>query len=134
MPHSNSLSTTVALDTRNWSPEQRAKCFKSPVYRQTKHGRQVSPKRHADVTTRKHFVDKRSVMKTRRDFLFSMATGSLASLIASTTSRARPQGGRRDGYGALVPDRDGLLDLPRGFQYRVFSREGDAMITGGVVP
>jgi secreted PhoX family phosphatase len=72
---------------------------------------------------------------TRRQFLFSVAAGSLASLIGSTSVRAKSLQGRRlGGYGALVPDRHGLLDLPIGFQYRVFSREGDAMTTGGVVP
>jgi secreted PhoX family phosphatase len=71
---------------------------------------------------------------TRRDFLFYAASGSLASLIASTTSLAKPQQRAFNGYGALVPDPNGLLDLPRGFQYRVFSSEGDAMVTGGLVP
>jgi len=73
--------------------------------------------------------------RTRRDFLFWAAGGSMASLIASTTSRAQtPRWHRLNGYGPLVPDRDGLIDLPRGFQYRVFSRQGDAMTTGGLVP
>ncbi|MGI5480074.1 alkaline phosphatase PhoX [Streptomyces lavendofoliae] len=39
------------------------------------------------------------------------------------------------GYGALVPDPAGLLDLPRGFRYEVLSREGDALRSGeGTVP
>lgn len=38
------------------------------------------------------------------------------------------------GYGELVADPGGLLDLPKGFQYRVFSREGDALSKSGVVP
>jgi len=38
------------------------------------------------------------------------------------------------GYGALVSDPAGLLDLPAGFSYRVFSREGDALSKGGLVP
>ena len=38
------------------------------------------------------------------------------------------------GYGALVPDKAGLLDLPQGFSYRVISRLGDAMDDGGTVP
>jgi secreted PhoX family phosphatase len=72
--------------------------------------------------------------RTRRHFLVSVAAGSFASLIVPTLARAKPQRSRFGGYGPLVPDRDGLLDLPRGFNYRVFSREGDAMVTGGVVP
>ncbi|MGD8863895.1 MAG: DUF839 domain-containing protein [Myxococcales bacterium] len=39
-----------------------------------------------------------------------------------------------EGYGDLVPDPNGILDLPRGFRYRVFSREGDPMTGGGLVP
>ncbi|NBM16106.1 DUF839 domain-containing protein [Streptomyces sp. GC420] len=35
------------------------------------------------------------------------------------------------GYGPLVPDPDGLLDLPEGFRYRVLSREGEPMRSGG---
>ncbi|KOG85438.1 Tat pathway signal sequence domain protein, partial [Streptomyces varsoviensis] len=39
------------------------------------------------------------------------------------------------GYGPLVPDPDGLLDLPKGFRYRVLSREGDTLRSGeGKVP
>lgn len=38
------------------------------------------------------------------------------------------------GYGALVPDPAGLLDLPQGFAYRVLSRLGDKMDDGGTVP
>jgi secreted PhoX family phosphatase len=38
------------------------------------------------------------------------------------------------GYGALVPDPSGLLDLPRGFSYRTLSRTGDLMADGARVP
>ena len=38
------------------------------------------------------------------------------------------------GYGALVPDPAGLLDLPQGFSYRVLSKLGAAMDDGGTVP
>jgi secreted PhoX family phosphatase len=38
------------------------------------------------------------------------------------------------GYGDLVPDRNGILDLPRGFQYREISLEGTPLSSGGVVP
>lgn len=40
----------------------------------------------------------------------------------------------KNGYGPLVPDPEGLLDLPRGFSYRVLSRTGDAMDDGLLVP
>jgi len=41
---------------------------------------------------------------------------------------------RAVGYGALVPDGEGLLDLPEGFSYRVLSSLGDVMSDGATVP
>lgn len=77
----------------------------------------------------------------RRRFLGATAT-AFAALSASgcmtrgapTTARAAPATGGFAGYGALVPDPAGLLDLPEGFSYRVLSRLGDAMDDGGTVP
>ncbi|KOG37790.1 alkaline phosphatase PhoX [Streptomyces decoyicus] len=59
-------------------------------------------------------------------------SGSLTELFTGTAT-AQSMGQR--GYGPLVPDPDGLLDLPRGFRYRVLSREGDPLRSGeGKVP
>lgn len=79
----------------------------------------------------------------RRRFLGATAT-AFAALAASgcmtrgapaaSTARAPATGGSFAGYGALVPDPAGLLDLPEGFSYRVISRLGDAMDDGGTVP
>lgn len=44
------------------------------------------------------------------------------------------QAGGSAGYGDLVPDRNGILDLPRGFQYREISQEGTPLSSGGLVP
>ncbi len=38
------------------------------------------------------------------------------------------------GYGSLVPDSKGIIDLPPGFQYRVLSKLGDRMSDGRPVP
>jgi len=38
------------------------------------------------------------------------------------------------GYGDLIPDPDKIFDLPRGFSYRVISRQGEEMSDGLVVP
>ncbi|WP_405906131.1 MULTISPECIES: PhoX family protein [unclassified Streptomyces] len=58
--------------------------------------------------------------------------GSLGELFAGT---AAAQGLGHSGYGPLVPDPNGLLDLPEGFRYRVLSREGDQLRSGeGLVP
>ncbi|MER6785418.1 alkaline phosphatase PhoX [Streptomyces sp. NPDC000658] len=59
-------------------------------------------------------------------------TGALSDLFAGTASA---QGLGHEGYGPLVPDPNGLLDLPEGFRYRVLSREGDPLRSGeGPVP
>ena len=39
-----------------------------------------------------------------------------------------------EGYGPLIPDPAGLLDLPRGFSYRVISRTGEPMSDGLLTP
>jgi uncharacterized protein len=59
-------------------------------------------------------------------------TGALSELFAGTAA-AQPLG--HTGYGPLVPDPGGLLDLPKGFRYKVLSREGDQLRSGeGTVP
>ncbi|MBH5337509.1 DUF839 domain-containing protein [Streptomyces pactum] len=59
--------------------------------------------------------------------------GSVSELFAGTASAAPHTGDA--GYGALVADPDGLLDLPAGFRYRVLSREGGPLRSGeGAVP
>ncbi|MGW0335954.1 PhoX family protein [Streptomyces sp. NPDC003011] len=58
--------------------------------------------------------------------------GSLSELFAGTAA-AQTLG--HTGYGPLVPDPRGLLDLPKGFRYRVLSREGTPLRSGeGQVP
>ncbi|WP_432142757.1 alkaline phosphatase PhoX [Streptomyces sp. bgisy084] len=59
-------------------------------------------------------------------------SGSLTELFTGTAT-AQSMGER--GYGPLVPDPDGLLDLPKGFRYKVLSKEGDPLPSGeGPVP
>ncbi|MFE9741462.1 alkaline phosphatase PhoX [Streptomyces sp. NPDC006477] len=58
-------------------------------------------------------------------------TGALSELFAGSAAAA----GSRGGYGPLVPDPAGLLDLPAGFRYKVLSRQGDPLRSGeGGVP
>ncbi|MGW2327854.1 alkaline phosphatase PhoX [Streptomyces sp. NPDC001700] len=67
-------------------------------------------------------------------------TGSIQEIFAGTAMADAPGPGAPDaagrgGYGPLVPDPDGLLDLPKGFRYRVLSRSGDPLPSGeGEVP
>jgi secreted PhoX family phosphatase len=58
-----------------------------------------------------------------------VSAGSVARLAAR---RAHAQAPRRAfaGYGELVPDPAGLLDLPAGFRYRAFSSAGDPLSGG----
>jgi len=55
-------------------------------------------------------------------------SGALSELFTGT---AAAQNLGHSGYGPLVPDPKGLLDLPKGFRYRVLSREGDQLRSGG---
>lgn len=76
---------------------------------------------------------------SRRQFVTLAGAGAATAVLASPlkalyakqTSGLIVPGG---GYGALVPDPNGLLDLPKGFQYRAFSRTGDMMNDGNPVP
>jgi secreted PhoX family phosphatase len=58
---------------------------------------------------------------------------SAAALVLSSKGVLSQPGGSA-GYGELVPDPGGLIDLPKGFQYRVISEEGTALTSGGTVP
>ena len=75
---------------------------------------------------------------SRRQFL-ALAGVSTATLVGSPlqalyTCAQAGQSSEGQGYGPLIADPGGLLDLPRGFQYRVFSRTGDPMSDGYPVP
>lgn len=76
-----------------------------------------------------------SLATDRRRFL---ATGSaFAALVASGCQTRGAKGSGLEsatGYGPLVPDPQGLIDLPQGFTYRVISKLGDAMDDGLTVP
>ncbi|GMU46214.1 MAG: hypothetical protein AMXMBFR26_09960 [Porticoccaceae bacterium] len=79
---------------------------------------------------------------SRRSFLIAGAAavgvvGSLGGVVASARLPGR-HFGERDcpvhGFGSLVKDPKGVLDLPQGFQYRVFSEENTRMSDGNPVP
>ena len=70
----------------------------------------------------------------RRTFL--AATGSAFAALAASGCSTRMAGAPRGGvgFGPLVPDPAGVMDLPEGFSYRVLSSLGDAMSDGFTVP
>jgi len=76
---------------------------------------------------------------SRRQF-FTLAGTSAAGVVlmspleALYTRVANGQSVSGGGYGPLIPDPNGLLDLPRGFQYRAISRTGDMMNDRNPVP
>ncbi len=67
---------------------------------------------------------------TRRELLHAMALAAGAGLVGCRPA-VEPAGTATDD---LVRDPAGLLDLPPGFEYRAFSRAGDAMHDGLLVP
>ena len=67
---------------------------------------------------------------SRRAFL-GMGGMSAAALALGSKSALAQQGGSSAGYGPLVEDPGGVLDLPRGFQYRIISEEGEPQLRGG---
>jgi secreted PhoX family phosphatase len=74
----------------------------------------------------------------RRHFLLaagamSLGFGGLPGLIARAAAFDDANGGPV-GFGPLLPDPHGLLDLPSGFEYRVISRMGQRMSDGFLVP
>jgi secreted PhoX family phosphatase len=64
----------------------------------------------------------------RRRFLASIAAAASTPVLAASCAASRPQAS------ALQTDRRGLLDLPKGFSYRVVSRAGESMADGLLVP
>lgn len=76
---------------------------------------------------------------SRRKF-FALAGASAAGTVmmsplqALYARKANGQSVFGKGYGPLIPDPNGLLDLPRGFQYRTLSRTGDIMSNNSLVP
>lgn len=76
-------------------------------------------------------------MNSRRNFLKVSTIASLGMvglykfaqnpLLAATSSRPV-------GYGSLLPDRKGLLNLPEGFSYKIISEKGSKMSDGFFTP
>jgi len=73
-------------------------------------------------------------MLNRRHFNLSVASLAFAGLGSCTTTPRAAPGSIAQGYGPLVRDPRGLLDLPAGFSYRIISSAGEAMADGFVVP
>lgn len=76
---------------------------------------------------------------TRRQFLrrsSALAAGmfGLRTLLADLAWGQQPDEPLSFGYGPLIPDGRGILDLPEGLAYRILSRTGGTMTDGLLVP
>ena len=75
--------------------------------------------------------------QNRRQFLSRTGTAFAALIASGCVARGSNHGASStsfSGYGPLVSDPNGLLDLPAGFSYRLISSLGDVMTDGGTVP
>jgi secreted PhoX family phosphatase len=71
---------------------------------------------------------------SRRQFLSATGSAFAALLASGCVTRGAIASRTFTNYGPLLPDPNGLIDLPSGFTYRVVSSLGDAMNDGGTVP
>lgn len=76
---------------------------------------------------------------SRRDFLkncgfVAVGFAGLKAFYHPETAPAEASVTSRVGYGGLIPDPEGILDLPVGFKYKMFSRTGEKMDDGFFVP
>jgi secreted PhoX family phosphatase len=84
----------------------------------------------------RRFQGKKQMMLSRRSFSSGMLASS-AFAILSGPARAMARESYRNearGYGPLLRDPNGVLDLPAGFSYRVISFAGQRMDDGLLVP
>ena len=75
-------------------------------------------------------IDRRSLFSTGAA---ALAFGGLARSVAAQEG-AETYVNEVEGYGPLIADPNGMLDLPRGFSYRILSQGGETMSDGLVVP
>ena len=82
-----------------------------------------NPRRGGSVATRRHFLKTATA--------FSLGFAGLHRLAAGQSVRSSTA---IDRFGPLVPDPKAVLDLPKGFDYQVVARAGNAMTDGFFVP
>ena len=69
---------------------------------------------------------------SRRTFIGLGGMSAAALMLGSKGVLSQTSGSA--GYGELVQDPGGVIDLPRGFEYRIISEEGTPLSGGGLVP
>ncbi|MEN9393565.1 MAG: hypothetical protein RLZZ104_1908, partial [Pseudomonadota bacterium] len=72
---------------------------------------------------------------SRRQFNFGLGSLAFAGIAERACAQIPPPAVNEvHGYGPLLRDPNNLIDLPKGFSYRVISRFGNLMDDGFVVP
>lgn len=84
-------------------------------------------------------MDRRQFLKVSGLTTAAIALGTTGLLSLGENGRKalaapRPTRGSFGGYGPLVKDPGGVLNLPRGFQYRIISEEGGKLSDGRPIP
>ena len=77
------------------------------------------------------------MLLNRRNFIGATGAAFSGLVLNGCTGRSAPLASAPSSfadYGPLVPDPAGMLDLPRGFSYRLLSSLGNAMTDGCTVP
>jgi secreted PhoX family phosphatase len=69
-------------------------------------------------------------MISRRHFLRTLAIAAASPAAAIARDKSSPT----LGFGELIPDPEGVIDLPAGFSYTIISRQGEEMDDGLLVP
>lgn len=77
-------------------------------------------------------------MRSRRNFIKVTGIATLGFMGLSqwitNPASASPVKNAAAGYGPLTPDPKGMLNLPKGFSYKIISRKGDKMDDGLLLP
>lgn len=73
-------------------------------------------------------------LSRRNFFVLAGATMAGVSLISPLKKFYANTVKMSKGFGKLIPDSNGILDLPEGFQYKILSQTGARMSDGAIVP
>ncbi|WP_261129736.1 PhoX family protein [Bacillus sp. Marseille-Q3570] len=84
-------------------------------------------------------MDRKDFLKISGMGMAALALGSTGMPGNATTVLANTKGAPKspysfNGFGPLVKDPGGVIDLPKGFQYRILSEEGKPMTNGAPIP
>ena len=85
-------------------------------------------------------MDRRNFLKVGGMSTLALTLGTTGLLSLTNASKSLAAGSATNptsgfgGYGPLVKDPNGIINLPKGFHYKMFSKAGDIMPNGDKVP